>query len=345
VRKVSVNLSLCRPGMHMAETIYNEHGAIIIGQNTILDEHLIHKLRRLNIASVKVFDDENNMFKIDSTEVFTSEYKENLEVVKDILHDISTGKNIDAEKVNHVSDSVFQKINENRDIVGCINQIRDIGQYTYTHSVNVSLISMLIGKWMKFDEDKIKKLVLAGLLHDIGKGRISQDILNKPGSLTEDEFEEIKMHSVYGFRVAETELNLPKDVCAGILMHHEREDGSGYPMGIKGDQIHPFAKVIAIADVYDAMTSNRVYKKKESPFEVLELMEERSLGYLDAIALNAFLTNIAAYYIGDTVLLSSGALGEIVYINPRHISKPLVRVGNEFIDLAVNNKIKVLELI
>jgi HD-GYP domain-containing protein (c-di-GMP phosphodiesterase class II) len=345
MKKVFVSVEECIPGMQIAETVFNDYGAVIVAENTILDEHMLSKINKLGIIKIKVYDQVNEMIMVSGTELFRAQYNESVNTVKDILHDISSGKNIDIKKVNAVSDSIISRINENRDIVSSINQMRSADEYTYTHSVNVSLLCMLIGKWSKFDFQKVKSLVYAGFLHDVGKGRIPIEILNKPGALTKDEFEEMKKHSQYGYKIVENIPNLDDGILKGILMHHERDDGSGYPYGLKGDQIHEFAKIIAVADIYDAMTSNRSYREKESPFEVFELMEKDTFGVLDHKVTSIFLNNIASYYIGDIVKLSTGDIGEIVYINPTHISQPIVKVDNIYIDLAFERHIKVLEII
>lgn len=345
MKKVFMSLDECMPGMKIAETIFNEYGAVIVAEDTILDRHMIRKIENLGIVKIKIYDSMNDVIIAGGSELFRAQYNENVSNVKEILHDISIGKEIDIKKVNEVSDSIISRINENRDIVSCINQMRSVDEYTYTHSVNVSLLCMLIGKWLKFDYHKVKKLVHAGFLHDIGKGRIPQELLNKPGTLTKDEFEEIKKHTIYGFKLAEAIPNMDDAILKGILMHHEREDGSGYPFGVKGPQIHEFAKIVAVADIYDAMTSNRAYKGKESPFEVFELMENDSFGILDPKVTNAFLSNIAAYYIGDFVKLNTGDIGEIIYINPSHVSQPIIKADDVFIDLMFETGVKILELI
>ncbi len=344
MRKVTVNVYESEPGMKMAETIFNEYGGTIVGENTILDAHLINKLKNLDINKVKVYLETEDVIISNNSEVFRVQYNENVEVVKTVLHDISVGKTIDVGRVNNVSDSIFVKINENRDIVSCINQIRSVDEYTYAHSVNVSLISMLIGKWLKFSHDKVKLLLQSGLLHDIGKGKIPPELLNKPGALTPAEYEEMKKHALYGYRLLEGNSEISRDVAFGVLMHHEREDGSGYPVGVMGNQIHEFAKIIAVADIYDAMTSNKAYRAKESPFEVFELMEESTYGVLDHRVVTTFLANIAAYYIGDLVMLNNNEVGEIIYINPRHVSRPLVKSGEKFYDLSKERSIKIIEL-
>lgn len=345
MRKVFLSVYDCKPGMKMAETVFNNFGAVVVAENTIMDLHLIKKMINLGIEKIKIYDQSDNIIIANDSELFKSQYKENIEIVKNVLHDISMGRSIDLKTVSQVSDTIVARIDENRDIISCINQIGNADEYTYTHSINVSLLCMLIGKWMKYDGKKIKQIVQAGLLHDIGKASISPLILNKPDILTSEEFDEIKKHPVHGYRILEKMPGVPESVRIGVLMHHEREDGSGYPMGIRGGMIHDFAKIIAVADIYDAMTSNRKYREKDSPFEVFEMMENRAFGLLDPRVLSAFLTNISAYYIGDFVRLSTGDIGEIVYINSRHISQPVVKVRDEFIDLSSHLEIKIIELI
>jgi HD-GYP domain-containing protein (c-di-GMP phosphodiesterase class II) len=345
MKKVFISVNDCRSGMQIAESIFNEYGAIIITENTTLDSFIIDRIKTLGLAKIKVYDNNEDMIVVSGSELFRAQYNENLIVIKSILRDISTGKEISPEKVNQATDSIIARINENRDIVSCINQMREVDEYTYTHCVNVSLLSMLIGKWLKYDYYRIKSLVSAGLLHDIGKGKISPDILNKPGPLSKDEFDEIKKHTVYGYKLAESLPGLNDDTLKGILMHHEREDGSGYPFGLKGDKIHDFAKIIAVADIYDAMTSNRAYGNMECPFEVLERIERNSFGILDHRVVSVFLQNIASYYMGDFVKLSTGDIGEIVFINPFNVSKPIIKVDDVYLDLSHEKEIKVLELI
>ncbi|MCX7920687.1 MAG: HD-GYP domain-containing protein [Clostridia bacterium] len=345
MRKILIKVSECEPGMIIADSIYNDYGAAIISENTVLDNHLIRKLVNLGISKVKVFQQPQKAIEENTMEGFANQYNDNLEVMKDMMHDISSGKNIDIDVVNKITDSIYVGINENRDILSCINQIRDVDEYTYTHCVNVSLVSMLIGKWLKLNPTKIRLLVQAGLLHDIGKSRVPLEILNKPGPLTEAEYNEIKKHPVHGYRILEKLPYIDKDVCKGVLMHHEREDGSGYPVGLKGTQIVDLAKVISVADIYDAMTSDRVYRVKGTPFKVFELIENNTFGYLDPIVTNAFLKNIAAYYIGDYVRLNTGEIAEVIYINPWHISQPIIKIENAYIDLTVHKEISIAEMV
>jgi putative nucleotidyltransferase with HDIG domain len=343
VRKVFISPFQLSSGMKIAETIFNDYGAIVISEGTILDDHLVNKLKNLDLFRLQVYEDEDEITVYE--EKFVKNYNSSIEEYKSIIDDIANGEEVNIGKIENVVDSVFKRFEEKSDIVSCLNQIRSADEYTYTHSINVSLISMLIGSWMKLDSEKNRLLVQAGMLHDIGKTRIPLEILNKPGKLTAEEFEEMKKHPVYGYRILEKIPSISREVLSAALMHHEKVDGSGYPNKLSGDRIHMFAQIVAVADIYDAMTSDRVYRDKDCPFEVFQLMEENSLGKLNPKVVYAFLNNIAAYYIGDKVLLSNDEIGEIVYINPRAVSKPIVKVGNKFIDFLKEKDIKIKQIL
>lgn len=343
MRKVFISPFQLSSGMKIAETIFNDYGAIVISEGTILDDHLVNKLKNLDLFRLQVYEDEDEITVYE--EKFVKNYNSSIEEYKSIIDDIANGEEVNIGKIENVVDSVFKRFEEKSDIVSCLNQIRSADEYTYTHSINVSLISMLIGSWMKLDSEKNRLLVQAGMLHDIGKTRIPLEILNKPGKLTAEEFEEMKKHPVYGYRILEKIPSISREVLSAALMHHEKVDGSGYPNKLSGDRIHMFAQIVAVADIYDAMTSDRVYRDKDCPFEVFQLMEENSLGKLNPKVVYAFLNNIAAYYIGDKVLLSNDEIGEIVYINPRAVSKPIVKVGNKFIDFLKEKDIKIKQIL
>lgn len=333
------------PNMKVAETILNDYGSVIIMENTILDEHLIKKLQNQNISKVKIFEEKTGKPVTKIKEVIQKKYYEDILEVKEIISELIIDKNVRTEKVKKIADSVIDMANEKIDLIRSLNQIKSSDEYIYTHSLNVAMLSMLIGKWLKYEDKKLQMLVQAALLHDIGKIKVPPEILNKPGKLTEAEYEEMKKHSTYGYRMLEEKGNVSMDICLAVLMHHEREDGSGYPIGAKSDRIHDFAKIIAVADIYDAMTSERVYKDRESPFEVFELMEEKTLGQLSVEVVLTFLNNIASYYIGDLVMLSNGETGEIIHINPRHVSKSIIKAKEKYLDLSVEKDIKIKYLI
>jgi HD-GYP domain-containing protein (c-di-GMP phosphodiesterase class II) len=191
---------------------------------------------------------------------------------------------------------------------------------------------------MSREETRI--LTQAGLLHDIGKMLIPKDIIKKPARLTEDEFEEIKLHSIKGYQVLK-DLNIDIRVKYAALMHHERCDGSGYPNGFKSNQIEDFSKIVAIADVYDAMTSNRTYRNAICPFDVVENFERDGFLKFDPGYLMIFLERIIQSYLHNAVRLSDGREGEVVMINKLSLSRPVIRCGSTFVDLSKEQKLTI----
>jgi len=201
---------------------------------------------------------------------------------------------------------------------------------------------MLAGKWLNLDGDSIRTVIKAGLLHDIGKMKIPVEILNKKAQLSEEEFEEIKKHTLYGYNMAKETKRFSEEVCRAVLSHHERMDKSGYPFGIGCEKIDIFSKILAVADVYDAMTSDRVYKKRDTPFRVFEMFKTEGVKNFDPKIVNVFLNNVSVYYVGSKVFLNTGETGEIAYIPPQSITEPVIRIGQEYIDLAQDRSRSIL---
>lgn len=203
----------------------------------------------------------------------------------------------------------------------------------YRHGVNVAALSTIIGKWIGLSEQDINLLTYASVLHDFGKTKIDKAILDKPSGLTCREFDLIKQHPIIAYNYIKQIKFLDKAVSFGVLMHHEKTDGSGYPLGLKGDDIHQFAKIIAIADVFDAVNSDRNHKRSRGPFEALEIIRRESMTGLDYELCNVFLKNVVNYYVGENVLLSDGSICKIVQIDINDIGRPLLLNGDDFIDL------------
>lgn len=333
----------CEPGMVLASDIVNDYGAVVLYQNSILDEYSITKLLKLGLNFVKIY--KNYEFKEKKHAVIEAQYNNNLEDFKEVIWDISCGKTLEMERITEVSRSLSSNFDTINDLVTCLSKVRSINEYTYTHSLNVSLLCSLLGSWLNLGHKQIEQLSHCGILHDIGKSKISPDILNKPDTLTEEEFEKIKEHPVIGYKMLEDNKEISKDVALGVLMHHEREDGSGYPFGFKSERINYYAKILAVVDTYDAMTSNRVYKKRQTPFDVLEMYESEYLTKCDAGIMLTFLRHISSYYIGTVIKLSDGTIGEIVYINSNRVSRPLIKYNGTIIDLSMNPELKIIEML
>jgi len=352
-KKINIHVNALLPEMVIAETIYNDYGAVIVWEGTELNQNLINRLKDLGIELIQVFESslpfnrklrESKPQKPEEVH-FTEAYEKNTDEFKTLLRDLSAGKTSSIEKTHQIVESVYARKDQHREIIDCITQIRKVDEYTYYHSINVSMLSMLIGKWMKLMEEDIRLLTQAGLLHDIGKCRVPTSIINKPDKLDEDEYEEMKKHSEYGYYLVQYIEGMDRRVMETILYHHERDDGSGYPMGLTGDQIPLYAKIVGVADTFDAMTANRPYRLKSSPFNVFELMQNGCFGYLDPVVLNAFLLNISHYYVGSKVRLSDGRIAEVVYINRQQYGKPVLKSGDDYLDMSVTKNLSILELL
>lgn len=222
--------------------------------------------------------------------------------------------------------------------------MRNYQDEIYAHSISVAMICNTMGLWLKWPEDEVRNLTLAGLLHDIGKIYMPDSILHKKGSLSETEFSMIKTHPRKGFNVLRGQ-PIDERIKLAALMHHEHCDGSGYPSNLRADRIDEFAKIVAIADTYDAMTSPRIYRGPLCPFEVISLFQSEGLTQYDPGYLTTFLNKTAETYIHSRVQLSNGQQGEIVLINPSDLSRPTVKVGNQYVNLFKEEKLRITAML
>lgn len=346
--KIILPTQSLKAGMRTAEVVFNSNGNVMLWEDVILDEITIERLKNVGVLEVAIQLEQPREIRTsygDLPKRFKLEYEKDKNDTKEIFQTISTGKNIDFRETDNLVQSVFKKNESNRNIIDSITRIQSIDEYTYYHSLNVSMLCMIIGKWLRLEEYDIKNLIQAGLLHDIGKAKIPLEIMNKPGKLTADEFNEIRRHSEYGYVIINKAEEISSEVAKAVLTHHEKEDGSGYPMGLPGDKLNLYSKIITVADIFDAMTSDRAYKKKQTPFKVFELMQHGSFGILDPIVLRVFLENVTSYYVGGRVLLNTGETGTVVFINMKELSRPIVQVGDRYIDISATKFIKIKEYI
>lgn len=347
------SLDEAKPGMEIGRMVLTQDDKIILSEGTILTESMLQGLQFWNIRTVFIKEvlspKEKIDFSIPETAVqkkFYAEYENTVSVIKNAFSKIRFFKDVPIEDMQDLANKAIEPLINSTGVINHLNMVRRQDDYTFHHSVNVAIISGLLGKWLGYTGAELKDIILAGLLHDVGKTQIPLEILNKPGKLAADEMQIMQYHTTRGYKLLQEKTELPAGVVHGILQHHERFDGSGYPLAVAGDQIHQYAKIIAIADIYDAMTSDRVYHRKSSPFEVVELIVEEMFNKLDPEIVTVFLNNVRDYFIGNIVELSDGRRAEVIYLGQFLAARPIVLTEDkEYIDLERNKTLSIVRIV
>lgn len=336
----AIDLVDCKTGDIIADDIWNDSGVTLVAKDTIVNDFIKKKLASYGIRSVKIYQEPGNINK-----EFQRSYTDILLQTKNVFQDIVAGKPLNSKSISKIADKIINSIQENDKIIKCLSYIQSTDEYTFRHSVNVAFYSMLIARWLQLDESKVKVAVESGLLHDVGKVRVPGEILNKKGKLTKEEFDIIKEHTILGYEIVKDMKEIESDIKSAILLHHERVDGSGYPYHYNSEHVNIYARIVAIADVFDAMTSDRVYRGKATPFDVFEMFQSIGVGIFDTHILNMFIAKLSAYLVGARVQLNSGKTGEIVFIPLQNISYPIIKVESDYIDLFTQEEVKIVGMV
>lgn len=331
-----------KEGMILARNVTTPSGQIIFKKGKTLSKQAILQLSFYNIQSVFIEGEEEDQLdspsavKSYSQKIKTSQKFQSFQIDHTIVLSqmrasfegyVNNGIPLDTKLLVSKVEELFDSCKTSLELFNMLHNMHSSDDSVYGHSLNVSLICRQIGKWSKLDAGAVELLTLAGLLHDIGKLKIPAEILNKPGKYTDEEYALVKQHTQYSYNLLEP-LNLDPHVKMAALSHHERCDGSGYPSGLKNDEIDVVARVVTIADVYDAMTTARSYRAPLCPFEVIEKFEREGLQRYDAKFILTFLNHIANTYQNHRILLSDGRSANIVMLNSKQLSKPIVQLDD-----------------
>lgn len=346
-----------KPGMKLAADVYDSDSRLIVPKDIIIDESVINRFKLYSVFSLIIYLEEEKQ-ELKPEEVG---YFESIKQKKDFAHfeekfsesvdDLKTNLNDIVKKYTPISPEkmlkgVAEVIASNKtghNMFDMLNCMRGYDDLTYVHSMNVALICNVMAGWLGKSQEETDLITMAGLLHDIGKLKMPVDIITKPEKLTDEEYEIIKSHPTLGHDIL-LESNVDERIKNAAWMHHERYDGGGYPNGLVGEQIDDIARIVAIADVYDAMTANRVYRNGLCPFKVIAHFE-RDMSIYDPRYILLFLEKTAETYVSNKVLLSNGKEGKIIMINKMSLSQPVVMVGDKIYDLAKQKDITIEQLL
>jgi HD-GYP domain-containing protein (c-di-GMP phosphodiesterase class II) len=341
------------PGMILSKELRAD-GKVLINKGVPITDYAISKLKDYYIPNkVEVYYSRNEnepkkniqREKAKTVEEVEESLNELTIDVEKIFEDIEVLKVSGIEEVRKFADKIQSELKSTSSVVKNIVLYGSGGDTIYRHGVNVAALSTMLGKWLGLSDRELKLLTYSAILHDFGKTKIDKSILDKANNLTPNEYKEIKAHPTVGYKFIKEIPFLDISVSYGVIMHHERLDGSGYPLGLKGNNIHQFAKIIAIADVFDAVNSDRIYRKSRGPFEALEILKKESLGRLDYEYCNIFLNRIINYYMGEKVLLNTNKVCKIIQIDVNNLERPLLLDDTEFVDLKLHKELYIEKLV
>lgn len=351
------NLEEVRIGSIIAEDLFVNTKSPIMRKDTKISREHIEVLRAFNIIKVPVSIE--NIFNRSEEEIlelnnkkqvheqrnenslmkktnFTSLYNE---AVNNFFKEFTaweTGAKVDVAKLRNIVMPLVERAMQEKQIFSLLNSFSSMDKYIAHHSIAVGILSGAIAKKLRYEPGLINQIATAGLLADAGMAKVNYKIRDKKAPLTESEFSEIKKHTIFSFQAIKDSPLLKPEMKLAIFQHHERLDGSGYPKGERMDNILLFSQIIAVADVYHAMTSERIYRAKASSFKVLEMIKEEEFGKYNIEVVNALISLVCDLPISTKVRLSDGELGEIIFIHRDSPMRPMVRLleTGHIIDLA-----------
>ena len=324
MRRVSTRY--LQPGMTVARTIYSSNGKVLLAAGMRITPKYIKRLQDVGVASVYIKDDLFDDLG-DIPDVLSEKSRlETTQLVKESFLAMETNQRLNIRAVKEVVDGIIDELLANRDVLFHLADIRSYDDYTFFHSVNVCILSLMTAITLGYNKLKLKELGIGALLHDIGKIRISKEILNKAGELTSKEYKLIRKHPEYGYEILRTYDDVPLLSAHVSLQHHERWDGKGYPRRLAGEQIHEHARIVAVADVYDALLADRPYRPAYSVNQAVTIVSRMSNTYFQSRAVAALVSNIAVFPIGSVVMLSTGQTGIVVDVNSNCPTRPIVKV-------------------
>jgi HD-GYP domain-containing protein (c-di-GMP phosphodiesterase class II) len=332
-------------GKRMKHDILNAYGVTIVPADSVLTRESVNILinHRIDLYSLSLAEDQKPV--AENSIQLGELVQQTVTITKELFESILVSRKVPLMAIrNEVLPAILQ-LSKNTDIFELFEAVKAKDDYVYQHNIGVGVISTLIGRWMNLDDSELSILSLAATLHDVGKIKLPLEVLNKPGKLSEVEFQLIKKHTILGYELLKGTTGLSMRIARVALQHHERVDGKGYPLGLKKENIDVFSSIVAVADIFHAMSSRRPYHEPLSFHEIVSQMSQGRFGALDPHIISLFIENMMKRLVGKQVLLTDGREGEVVYINPHNIETPLIKLADYFLDLSLERDIHIKSII
>ena len=332
--------------MVIDQAIVDRAGRILISRNTVLDAYHIMSLIKMGIPGVYIREGEDDeepenqkpgdiviapavqkeidkrtvqdLAKVNLSESVKARVAEGIQ----FLYNDTVSEGF-TSTTRSITDDLMKAISDNDAIAVDISTLKISDEYTFKHSVDVATMAMIVGKKHGLNKQEVYELGISGLLHDVGKSKIPNEVLNKAGKLTDEEFSMMKQHSLFGYQILKEKEDLSSSIKLGVLQHHEKMNGKGYPMGVPSEKINLFARIISVADIYDALVTERPYKKPFSPRDAVEMIMSLT-EELDIDVMKSFLESVILYPVGTDVELSTGEHARVIENNTEYVLRPTV---------------------
>lgn len=348
----ALSIDKLQPGMQLARTVVNDDMVVILAENTLLTKAHITRLSFLNIPSVYIKDEyelspnyQSVMAIFNRGNAFAAEYREVIRAVNTIFEATAKNDEVPVEKSQTLVHDSLAPMSKQSGVIDYLYSLNHMADDVYNHSVRTAILAGVIGKWLHKTPDEINELILAGFLHDIGKTKFPARLQSRRAeTLNEDDFEVYMQHTIDGSHLLNANPKIPNGVKLAAFQHHECMDGSGFPFASKSEEIHEFARVIAIADLYDNITTEREGFVRQTPFTAIAKITEQMYTKLDPAISVTILKRIKDAFLGSKVMLSNGLTGTIVNYPSDFAEHPLVRIDQQnIIDLNQHKDITIVE--
>ena len=324
-------------GSEIAKPIYSQHGTMLIKKGTVVNNDVISRLLSHNVDVVYLL---NALSSNPSQPIIPKKQMEkSVEAIKKVFDDVLNNEKLGVRMVipkesvalvQEILDLILDTLENAEDILYSVEKLINSDDYTYRHNVNVAVLTILTAKALMYKNSDIQKIALGAMLHDIGKMRVREELIKKEGSLTDQERIEMEAHAELGYELVESVKSIPFLTKQIIRFHHEKLDGTGYPLGLKGIEIPEYVRIVTMCDMYDAITSDRVYRKKMPIYRALEILMTESVYKLDRNVYTALSSTIAIYPKGSGVILSDGRVGIVASYSHSNPTRPLVKIIKPF---------------